>query len=374
MAPPVDPEHRLRNLARRLRDLLMGRRLSADPERTGVVSLGDFGLKCDKVAELAGESVVELAARRSEAARCAARLCEELELAARAAALLETLPRTPARIDRQCELLEEVQARIAAALEGEEVSLPEDIAVLSLSALVGDERELFAPFVTFSGELEPARPGRIDAGRVRRRLRRALLEHAEAGEGPFRLEVDGDGVLRFGEFEFRAEPVAASEARFERAAHEPPEVRKILDLREQAPDEALADFLLVKAVDETLLAVLQPHLSGNALATKARNLPRRPGKRFAVRPEAVASDIEGWDRAEAARGVEKVAARRAGPEWARLPKGAYLLRLFLGADEALTADLLALGPALKRMEKGEAAPGARERGERALRALLSRLG
>ena len=43
MSSLINPEYRLRNLKRAMRDLLMGRRLSADPERTGVVSLADFG-------------------------------------------------------------------------------------------------------------------------------------------------------------------------------------------------------------------------------------------------------------------------------------------------------------------------------------------
>lgn len=45
MSSPANPEWRLRNLHRRLRDLLMSHRLSADPERTGVVELLDFGKK-----------------------------------------------------------------------------------------------------------------------------------------------------------------------------------------------------------------------------------------------------------------------------------------------------------------------------------------
>ncbi len=371
MAPPVNAEYRLLNIKRKLRDLLMGQRLSADPERTGVVSLGDFGLKCDKLAAFAGESVAELASVRSAEGRCALRLCEELELAARTSALLETLPKSRARVGLQCDLLEEVQVRVLAALENEG-RLPEDIAVLGLTSLAGDERELFAPFLEFTGELAAARPGQIDAGHVRRRLRRAILEHIEHGEGPFEMTVDGDGTLRFSTFEFRAEPVLGG-GKFKRSAHEPPEVKKVLDMRDQAPDEGLADFLLVKAVDEALLAVLQPHLAGNALPTKARAFPRRPGKRFSVRPEAVTLDIPGWDSEMAARGVEKVAARRAGPEWARLPKGAYLLRLLLGADDPLTTDLLALGPALGRMQKGEAVPDTRKRAETTLHALLSRL-
>ena len=77
---------------------------------------------------------------------------------------------------------------------------------------------------------------------------------------------------------------------------------------------------------------------------------------------------------EAARTAERVADRRAGPEYARLPKGAYLLRLFYSEDDTLAADLLALGPALKRMEKGEGAPGTGPAAERALRGLFGLLG
>ena len=79
-------------------------------------------------------------------------------------------------------------------------------------------------------------------------------------------------------------------------------------------------------------------------------------------------------RPEAARAVEKLAARRIGPEWARVPRGAYLLRLFFSENDALAADLLALGPALRRMEKGEEALGTVPRAERALRGLLGLLG
>jgi hypothetical protein len=57
-----------------------------------------------------------------------------------------------------------------------------------------------------------------------------------------------------------------------------------------------------------------------------------------------------------------------------VPKGAYVLRLFYSEDDALAADLLALGPALRRMEKGEGAAGTGPAAERALRGLLGLLG
>ena len=92
-----------------------------------------------------------------------------------------------------------------------------------------------------------------------------------------------------------------------------------------------------------------------------------------VRPEAVARPVAGWDAQEAARAAERLAARRGGPEYARVPKGAYLLRLFYSEDDTLAADLLALGPALRRMEKGEATPGTGPAAERALRGLFGLL-
>jgi hypothetical protein len=151
-------------------------------------------------------------------------------------------------------------------------------------------------------------------------------------------------------------------------------VKRALDLREAAPDPALKDFLLVKAVDEALFAFLSPRLAGHELEARARALPRGGGKRGAVRPEQVARPVKGWDTQEAARAVERVVARRAGPEWARLPRGAYLLRLFYSEDDALAADLLALGPALRRMEKGEAVEGTEPLAARALAGLLGLLG
>lgn len=80
-ASSVNPEYRLRNLRRELRDLLMGRRLAADPESTGVVELADFGKRCETLADLAGQSVVELAAGGSPETECARRVAEEIELA-----------------------------------------------------------------------------------------------------------------------------------------------------------------------------------------------------------------------------------------------------------------------------------------------------
>ena len=48
MSSQVNPEYRLRNLQRRLRDMLMGHRLSADPD-SGIVELGDFIDAADSV-------------------------------------------------------------------------------------------------------------------------------------------------------------------------------------------------------------------------------------------------------------------------------------------------------------------------------------
>ena len=58
----MNPADRLTNLNRKLNDLLMSRRLAADSERTGVVELGDFGLRCERLANFAGQSVAELGA------------------------------------------------------------------------------------------------------------------------------------------------------------------------------------------------------------------------------------------------------------------------------------------------------------------------
>jgi len=366
-ASSVNPEYRLRNLRRELRDLLMGRRLAADPENTGVTELADFGKRCQKLADFAGESVVDLAAGNSGETACALRVAEEVELACRLAALQETLPKSPERIDRQCRPLEEALRTVEAALRVE-CALEEPATLSSLATVARQERELFAPLVDFEGRIENAPPGQVERGRVRRALRRALLEHVG---GPFALNVDREGVLRFGDFEFTTEKGAGGLAR---EPHEPPEVKKALDMREAAPDAALRDFLLVKAVDAALFALLSPQLRSHALPERARALPQRPGKRFMVRPEAVRRGVPGWDAQEAVRLVEKLAARRLGPESAHLPKGAYLLRLFLSEDDALAADLLALGPALRRMEKGEAVEGTEPMAERALRSLLGLLG
>jgi len=346
-------EYRLRNLRRRLRDLLLGHRAAADPE-SGVVELADFGKRCDDFADFAAETQAEFEGGVRT-------IAEEVELAARAAALLETLPKSPERVERQCALLEEPLALIEAALRSEG-RYEEEPVLVSLSAIARAERKLFEPLVDFEGRIEESPAGLVDRGGVRRALRRAILEH---DGGPFELRVSAKGVLRFGDLEYAAE--AAGEA-WQRSPDEPEEVKRVLDMREAAPDPALRDFLLVKAVDEALFACVAPRIG--ALAERARALPHRPTKRFSVRPEAVRRDVEGWDDSEAARVVDRMAARRAGPDWARLPRGAYVLRLFLSEDDALAADLLALAPALRRMEKGEEVGGTGARAERALRALL----
>jgi hypothetical protein len=314
-----------------------------------------------------------------------------VELAARAAARFEELPRTPERVAQQCAFLEEAERDLEAALKAE-CRLEEKPALVSLSQLARRERDLFSPLVTFEGRIEDTPPGMVEHGKLRRALRRALLDHPG---GPFGLEVAKDGTLAFdvatppglaapvltgtGETPllhqrlwFRAERTEA--AGVPRSPLEPPEVKRALDLRETAPDPALKDFLLVKAVDEALFAFLEPRMRSHEIEEKARALPRRPGKRAIVRPEAVARPARGWDVQEAARIAERAADRRAGPEFLRVPKGAYLLRLFYAEDDALAADLLALGPALRRMEKGEAVEGSGPAAERALGALLGLLG
>ncbi|MCK6459380.1 MAG: hypothetical protein L6Q95_05740 [Planctomycetes bacterium] len=379
MSSPANPEWRLRNLHRRVRDLLMGHRLSADPEKTGVVALSDFGKAANELADFAAQSVREMEGARGTEGECGRRVAETVELAARAAARFEELPRTPKRIAQQAAILEEAERDIDAALKAE-CHLEEKPALVSLSGLARRERDLFAPLVTFEGRIEDTPPGLVEHGRIRRALRRALLAH---GTGPFRLEVAKDGTLAFDtpaatpdaaplQAAFRAEKGEA--AGVPRSPLEPPEVKRALDLRETAPDQALKDFLLVKAVDEALLAFLEPRMRGHEIEEKARALPRRPGKRAVVRPEAVARPAAGWDVQEAARIAERAADRRAGPEFLRVPKGAYLLRLFYSDDDTLAADLLALGPALRRMEKGEAVEGTGPAAERALRGLLGLLG
>ncbi len=383
MSSLINPEYRLIRLKRALRDLLMGHRLSADPERTGVVSLADFGKQCDALADLSGESAEGLRMQRGTESRCAAWVAEEVELAARLAALMETLPKTAGRIDLQCTVLEEAAARVNAALENE-ITLMEAPVRLSVSSLARGERELFEGLVSFEGRIENVPAAEIDAGLLRRVLRRAILEHraradegegdrdGEQGDNPFRLSVDAQGVLRFaddGEFASQPAPVG-----FSRSANEPPEVKKALDMREIAPDDGLRDFLLVKAVDEALFAYLQPRLASYEIVEQARALPHKPGKRRIVRPEAVQRPIEGWDAGDAARGAEKIEARRAGPEWGKIPRGAYVLQLFLHDDPELTRDLLQLGRALRDMEKGRTVGGTEAIAERALTELLGLLG
>ena len=107
MAEPLNPEHRLRNLQRKLRDLVLGHRSSADPERTGVVDLSDFGKRCEAVAELARESTAALAALDTPEGRCTACVAEEVELACDTAGLLEALPPGRQRADDQASILEE---------------------------------------------------------------------------------------------------------------------------------------------------------------------------------------------------------------------------------------------------------------------------
>jgi len=370
----IEPEYRLRALERKLDDLRRGRRLAADPERTGVVDLADFGRRCESVADHAAESLLGLLAQEDAASRCVARVAEEIELAARTAALLETLPRSPTRIEQQLALLDEAAQAVAAA-RASSLELEERPVLAGISALARRERTLFEPLVEFTGRIEEAPAGMVDVAAVRRALRRALLEHALGGvAGPFRLSVSRDGVLEFADREFRSETVSDALAR---GPNEPPGVRQALDLRAATEDVALQDFLLVKAVDEALAALLAPELSGVAWLNRARELPRKPGKKLALRPEALRRTVAGWNVDEAVRAAERLANRRLGPEWARLPRGAYLLRLFGSEDDALAEDLLALGPALRRMERGEA-PGepdaVRERARRALSALLGMLG
>jgi hypothetical protein len=350
----------------------MSHRLSADPEKTGIVELLDFGKKANELADFAALSVKEMEGARGTEGACGRRVAETAELAARAAARFEELPRTGKRIDAQCSFLEEAGRDIEAALKAQ-CLLEEPPMLLSLSGLARRERDLFAPLVTFEGKIEDIPPGLVEHGRVRRALRRAILLHET---GPFRLEVAKDGTLTFDVAEqqlaFRAEKTEATGV--PRSPLEPPEVKRALDLRETAPDEALKEFLLAKAVDEALYAFLAPRLRSHELEERARAVPRRPGKRMVVRPEAVARPVAGWDVQEAARTAERVADRRAGPEYARVPKGAYLLRLFYSDDDTLAADLLALGPALRRMEKGEGAPGSGPAAERALRGLFALFG
>ena len=100
----MNDEYRLISIRRKLKDLLMARRLSEDPERTGVVELADFGKRCERLAEYAAETKEEFGGRVHV-------IADELELAARLAAKLETLPRGGTRFQTQTGLLEEVARR-----------------------------------------------------------------------------------------------------------------------------------------------------------------------------------------------------------------------------------------------------------------------
>ncbi|MHC4938038.1 MAG: hypothetical protein ACYTHK_03620 [Planctomycetota bacterium] len=353
----INPEYRLRNLQRRLRDMLMGHRLSADPE-SGIVELGDFGKKCETLAEFAAESVGELNTLSGGEARCAARIAEEIELAARIAARLEELPRNKERVYKQCDLLEEPARMLQAALDTELMQTEEDLRY-GLGALATAERKHFEPFFEFEGKLAGPPPSEIPYGALRRALRRALLDHEG---GAFHLVVTEDGRLEFGDQSYDGE---APTGDLPRSANEPPEAKQALDLFEASDDEALKDFLLCKAIDAAVTALVTPHLGSHAWLNAARALPQKPGKRQAVRPEAVRRPVEGWDEADAARAADKLAAKRAGPEWARLPKAAYPWHLFGDLEAGLAADLIALGPALRAMEKGESVEGVRERAMRA---------
>jgi hypothetical protein len=364
MSSSIQPEYRLRNLARRLNDLLLGRRLSADSEESGVVDLSDYGKKCEEFAEFCAKSAQELAAQQAPEAACARRILEDAENAARLAGLLETLPATPARRNAQCDLLEEVDRDLKVALKTE-LRSTEEPASGSYAPVVRREAELFRPFVEIELKLEPAAPRSIRRNEARRALRRALLQG-----GRLRISLDAEGTLRFLDREFRAEG-GAPQGALPRSADEPPEVRRALDLHDAAADEGLREFLLAKAAEEAAAALVLPRLGSNEWLARAREFPRKEGKRGAVRPESVSAKAAGWDAAEAGRFVEKLADRRAGPEWARLPKAAYPIRLLLIEEDPLAADLLALGPALRRMEKGERAPGSTEAALRALRRLLA---
>jgi len=367
MPSPIVPEHRLKSVERKLRDLLFGRRLSVDPERTGVVDLSDFAKRCEEVARHAAEGAAAFAAQPGPEPACARRVCEEAELACRLAALLETTPRTPQRIASQCDALEDALRRVETALLVK-CRVEEPPSVASVAAIARRERARFAPFVAFTGDVEDAPPATVPVEEIARAIRRAALDRVG---GTLELSVARDGTLRVGEAHWGGGAPAAG---LPRLPEEPKEVKRALDLRESTADPALRDFLLAKAVDEALYALLAPRLGGEGLVAKAREFPRKPGKRGVVRPEAVRAAAEGWDEVEAARAVERVAARRAGPEWARLPRGAYLLRLLVVPDDALASDLLAIAPALRRMEKGETVEGSAGRAERALRRLLSLLG
>ncbi|MHC4955248.1 MAG: hypothetical protein ACYTGZ_15450 [Planctomycetota bacterium] len=380
MSSSIEPEYRLRNLKRRLGDLLMSRRLSANPEATGIVELADFGKKCDALAEFAAESVTELNTARGAEARCAARIAEEIELAARLAARMETLPRSIGNIDLQCDLLEETGRMLDAALEAELLQEEPDVR-LGLGPFAEAEKELFLEFLEFEGEIGSPPPALVPRGQLQRCLRRALLDHED---GPFRLSVTDAGTIEFGEFSYDSAAATGDgpedeaetgteETELPRSSGEPPDAKQALDLFAISDDESLKDFLLVKAVDAALLALLGPKLGSHEWVGKARELPHRPGKRQGVRPEAVQRPVEGWEVKDAQRAADRLSARRAGPEWAKLPNAAYMLRLFWLEDDRLAADLLALGPALKRMERGESVEGVRERATRCWKSLAGLL-
>ena len=352
MSSSIEPEYRLRNFKRSLTDLLMSRRLSADPEATGVVELGDFGKKCRTLAEFAAESAQGMTG-------AGARIAEELELAAGISARLEETPRNKARINRQCELLEDVSRMIDAAL-AVELDLQEEDISYGLGSLAQAERANFELLMEFEGKMRTPPPRKIPFGPIRRALRRALLDHEE---GPFHLTVTKQGVLEFGDqaYDPGGAPVAKG---LPRSVNEPAATKQALDLFAASDDEGLKDFLLCKAIDAALQAHVVPQLGSHAWINRARMLPKGAGKRAGVRPDKVRMPIEGWDEAEAARAADRLAAKRAGPEWARIPKAAYPMRLFGMEDDELTADILALGGPLKAMEKGEAVEGVRPVAER----------
>ena len=229
-----------------------------------------------------------------------------------------------------------------------------------LGSLAQAERSYFEQLIEFEGKMRTPPPQLIPYGALRRALRRALLDHEE---GEFHLSVTKAGALEFGDQSFETDAPAAPDE-LPRSENEPAAAKQALDLFMASGDEGLKDFLLVKAIDAALHSYVAPRLGSHAWINRARLLPRAPGKRASVRPEAVRRPVEGWDEAEAGRVADKLAAKRAGPEWAKIPKAAYPLRLFEIEDDELTADILALGPALKAMEKGEAVEGVRERAMR----------
>ncbi|MEE8105762.1 MAG: hypothetical protein V3T86_09535 [Planctomycetota bacterium] len=367
----VNPEYRLRNFARALRGLLMGRRLSADSEKTGVVDLSNYAKKCERAAESPKTTLVEIEGQSTPEMRTLRRIADEFEIACRLAVLLETMPRTKERIDEQCDYLEKVETLVQAALKAES-RLEETPEAVNLTALAKHERNRFKRFFDVTGDIHTAPTTVLLRDPVVRALRRAMLDH-EWGT-PFELSVSADGELTYTggdqSVDTRGEAITAE---IPRSENEPAEVKKALNMREATNDEALRDFLLVKAVDEALAAVLAPRFREPAMTQRARTYPRKPGKRGGVRPESVAAKAEGWNAEDAARAIEKLADRRIGPEWARVPKGAYLLRLLVHEDDDLAADLLALGPALRQMERGEPVEDTADVAARALMGLIGLL-